>query len=101
MRIDDRDAVKTPASRSGAARESGRSGPARHSGDFAVEESGGDQVALAHRQTLLERTLEVGKAERQRRIEQLKADVQSGAYRVDAGELSRAIVNEMLGGESG
>ena len=101
MRIDDRDSVKAPASRTGATRESGRAEPARRFEGTGVEGTDGDQVAFAHQQSLLARALEAGVAERQQKVEQLRQQVQAGTYYVDARELGRAIIRELVGGEAG
>ena len=91
MRIDGRRTEKTD--RPAEARGENAKRPLRREGDAA--RTGGDQVTLGHA-NVVQRALEGGSAERARRIEQLQAVVNTGSYRVDALEVSRAIVAEAL-----
>lgn len=57
-----------------------------------------DQIALGSQAGLLSQAQSAGDSDRQARIEQLKALVQSGQYQVDPAALSKSIVNAALNG---
>ena len=56
----------------------------------------GDQIAPLRQRGMVSSALNAQSAEREARIEQLKVIVGSGSYRVDAIDISRAIVREAL-----
>lgn len=57
-----------------------------------------DQIDLGSQAGLLSQAQSAGDIDRQARIEQLKALVQSGQYQVDPSALSESIVNAALNG---
>jgi flagellar biosynthesis anti-sigma factor FlgM len=57
-----------------------------------------DQIDLGSQAGLLSQAQSAGSSDRQARVEQLKALVQSGQYQVDSAELSQSIVNAALNG---
>lgn len=60
--------------------------------------SASDQIDLGSQAGLLSQAQSAGLSDRQSRIEQLKALVQSGQYQVDPAALSKSIVNSALNG---
>jgi anti-sigma28 factor (negative regulator of flagellin synthesis) len=89
MRIDNRNATSPPAPVDRPVR-----GPAAAQAAGAAEQA--DEVRLGGRQQVVENALAAYQSSHQARLERLAREVQAGAYQVDAGELSGALVNETL-----
>jgi flagellar biosynthesis anti-sigma factor FlgM len=72
------------------------SGPGR--APSTASSSSSDQIDLGSQAGLLSQAQNAGSSDRQARVEQLRALVQSGQYQVDPAALSKSIVNAALNG---
>ncbi|MCX6619803.1 MAG: flagellar biosynthesis anti-sigma factor FlgM [Acidobacteria bacterium] len=94
MRIDNRDLknIPTPPQRATRVRPSGEI--ARPSGYDGGSDS--DHIELDDRRWVVEEALTADAAAREAKIQRLSQDVRAGTYEVNAEELSRTIVNDMI-----
>ena len=98
MRIEDTYVSKASGSRSGEVAGTPSTKLEAHSGKVDGQEASGDDlVSLSASVGLFPRALAVGAEQRVLRVQQLSEEVQSGRYRVDSLELSRAMIGESLG----
>jgi len=98
MRIDNRELKNIPAPPQRAARV-----PRTGESDRSISYQGGDsdQIELDDRRRVVNEALTADAAAREAKVQRLAAEVQAGTYQVDAQELSRAIVSDMIAGGGG
>jgi anti-sigma28 factor (negative regulator of flagellin synthesis) len=98
VKIDQRDALNIVKPQSGTVQEplktSGKSTSAANRGA-----SSGDQIDLGGQNWLLSGVQTAGASQRESRVAELRALVQSGQYQVDPAALSQSIVGSALSGD--
>ena len=99
MRIIDQNSLsQTAATQTGRTGGVSSTGPSLRSGSGGNVSAGADSVELSGFSSRISEALRTDSASRAQRVAQLTAAVQSGTYRVDAGAISHALVNEGLAG---
>ncbi len=98
MRIDNRDLKNLPTPPQRATRVRPSDEAARSFGFDGGNDA--DQIELDDRRRVVDEAMTADAAAREAKVQRLTQEVRAGTYQVDAQELSRAIVNDMIA-ESG
>jgi flagellar biosynthesis anti-sigma factor FlgM len=98
VRINEGNALNIPKPQSGKVEEPIRA--TRQSGAKRTDatRSGDDGIELGSQSGLLSQTQQAGASDREARVQELRALVQSGKYQVDTQALSNSIVGSTLNG---
>jgi anti-sigma28 factor (negative regulator of flagellin synthesis) len=96
MKVTEGDSWGASADRANAASPARNEDAVRRTERQAAGNPQSDRVAPLRQHAMVSGALSAESAEREARVEQLSALVRSGSYRVDAINISRAIVREAL-----
>jgi anti-sigma28 factor (negative regulator of flagellin synthesis) len=98
VKIDQRDALNILKPQSGTVSEPLKtSGKSRSAASYGTSSS--DQIDLGGQNWLLSGVQSAGASQRESRVAELRALVQSGQYQVDPAALSQSIVSSALSGD--